>query len=118
MPAPASFDPAPLWHDWRQLCATIGERRAGTEGEARAAAYIADAFRTAGVPAVTVEEFPCTSARSAVALVHEARGDTWPPVEARALVGAPSTPGPVEGDLVWLELPEGARALLPRSLRG
>ncbi len=118
MPSPAPFDPAPIWHDWRQLCETIGERRAGTAGEARAAAYIAGAFRAAGVEAVSLEEFPCTSARSAVALVHEARGAAWHPVEARALVGAPSTPGPVEGDLVWLELPEGARALRPRSLRG
>jgi Zn-dependent M28 family amino/carboxypeptidase len=36
------------------------------------------------------------------------------------LVGSPATPGAatVEGELVWLELPEGARRLRPGSLRG
>ncbi len=102
------------------LCATIGERRAGTTAEARAAGFIAHRFRDAGIENVAIQLFPCTSLRSAKAEVHERRGDDWRTIEARPLVGAPSTPGgrSVTGKLVWLELPEGARTLRPGSLRG
>lgn len=114
------FDSDLLWSDWRVLCATIGERRAGTTAEARAAGYIALRFRDAGIENVAIQLFPCTSLRSAKAEVHERHHRGWRRVDARPLVGAPSTPGgrAVAGPLVWLEMPEGARALRPSSLRG
>jgi hypothetical protein len=114
------FDPELIWNDWRVLCATIGERRAGTTAEARAAGFIALRFRDAGIENVSIQLFPCNSLRSAKAEVHERQHRGWRRVDARPLVGAPSTPGgrAVAGPLVWVEMPEGARTLRPGSLRG
>jgi hypothetical protein len=116
----SGFPPDELGRDWRMLCAKIGERRAGTREEARAADYIAGQFRQAGAAAVSIEPFPCSSLRSARAEVHARHGRGWRPVKAAALVGAPGTPGSrsVTGDLVWLELPENARRIQRGSLRG
>jgi hypothetical protein len=87
--------------DWRILCTEIGERRAGTAEEQRAADFIAERFRTAGGSNVEIEKFPCASLRSATAEVHERTGRSWRAVDARALVGAPGTPGgrAVHGEL-------------------
>lgn len=106
--------------DWRVLCADIGERRAGTAAEQRAADYIARQFAAAGVSEVGIETFPCQSLRAARADVHERRGRTWRRIPAAALVGAPATPGcaAVSGEIAWLELPENAARLQPGSLRG
>lgn len=119
MKNPAPVFPLPaLQRDWTMLAATIGERRAGTAAERRAAAYIADRFAAAGTAAPAIEEFPCQSLRSARAEVHERRGRRWRRIAARPLVGAPGTPGPVRGEIAWLELPENAARLRPGSLRG
>jgi len=114
--APVFSLPA-LARDWTMLAATIGERRAGTAAERRAADYIAARFAAAGTAPV-IEAFPCLSLRSARAEVRERRGRRWPAVAARPLVGAPGTPGPVRGEIAWLELPENAARLRPGSLRG
>jgi len=45
--SPASA--ARLQEDWRHLCRTIGERRAGGSGERRAADFIARRFAAAGL---------------------------------------------------------------------
>jgi Iap family predicted aminopeptidase len=52
--------------------------------------------------------------------VHERTGRSWRAVDARALVGAPGTPGgrAVHGELVWLELPENAHRIRPRAFHG
>lgn len=102
------------------LCETIGERRAGTAREQRAAELIAERFAVAGAARVQLETFPCQSLRAATAEVHERRGRAWRAVEAVPLVGAPGTPGgrPVNGDIAWLEMPENAPRLRPGSLRG
>ncbi len=106
--------------DWRVLCERIGERRAGTPAETQAAEFIAREFRAAGLGDVVLESFPCTSVRQASAEVQVRDGRQWRQVEAEPMVGAPATPGqtPIEGDLVWLELPEQTRRLGPGSLRG
>lgn len=119
-PAPTDFAAQSLLRDWRMLCATIGERRAGSDAEQRAAEYIAGAFSEAGSDEVRIETFPCTHVRRAQAEVHERAGRRWRAVEAAALVGAPPTPGAktVEGDLVWLELPENGRRIKPGGFRG
>lgn len=102
------------------LCDTIGERRAGTDAERRAADYVADRFRAAGMDTVVKEPFPCLSLRRATVDVHVRLGARWQKVDATALVGAPGTPGEraVTGELAWLELPESARRIAPGSLRG
>ncbi len=114
--------PDALLRDWQKLCADIGERRAGTPGERRAADYIAEEWRAAGLASVRLEPFPCTRMAELRAEVHEPapRGRRWKPVEAVPLVGSPSTPGrgPIEGELVWLEMPEAGHRLRPGSLRG
>lgn len=119
-PTSSAFSRGELWRDWRALCEDIGERRAGTEEERRAAEYIAGRFRQAGVERVDIEPFPCTSRRSETVEVHERRGAGWRRVDSASLVGAPGTPGgrAVSGELTWIEMPEGARRLRPGSLRG
>ncbi|MES2694375.1 MAG: M28 family peptidase, partial [Verrucomicrobiota bacterium] len=120
MPSPTLFPSAPLWQDWRALCADIGERRAGTSAERRAAHYIAARFSAAGMRHVSIESFPCMSLRRARVEVHARKGARWQRVDATALVGAPGTPGgrAVTGELVWLELPENGRRIARGSLRG
>jgi aminopeptidase YwaD len=109
-----------LESDWNFLCETLGERLAGTPAEKAAADYIVEQLRAAGVSDARLEPFPCLSLREGRAEVHERRGRTWAPVEAAAVIGAPSTPGraPLEGELAWIELPEQAALLTPDSLRG
>lgn len=108
-----------LERDWSVLCTTIGERRAGTPAEQAAATYIAEEFRKAGIEDTRLETFPCISMRDPAADVFEQRGRRWHRVDATPVVGAPATPGRfVEGDLAWIELPEQAHRLRPRSLRG
>jgi acetylornithine deacetylase/succinyl-diaminopimelate desuccinylase-like protein len=118
-PVPPAFSAAQIDADWQMLCSAIGERRAGSPEEQRAAGYIAECFQAAGISDVKIEPFPCASLRSATTEVHERNGRDWKSVEARALVGAPSTPGgrPVTGEMVWLELPENAARIQPRAFR-
>lgn len=106
--------------DWDVLCREIGERRAGTVGERRAANYIAGQFAAAGLADVHTEEFPCTSLRRFRTAVTVREGSRWRPVPARTLVGVPGTPGgrAVEGEMQWLEMPENASRLKANSLRG
>lgn len=106
--------------DWRMLCETIGERRAGTRAETRAAEYIAREFCTAGLSGIALESFPCTSVKRARAEVYALEERRWRRVKAEPVVGAPATPGakPVEAELIWLDLPEQADRLRPGSLRG
>jgi hypothetical protein len=116
----AVFSTALLSRDWRVLCEKIGERRAGTPGELRAAEFIARRFKRSGLTSVRLETFPCTSLRSAATQVEERRGRAWRQVEAVAIVGAPGTPGgrPVEGEVAWIELPEALERVQPQALRG
>lgn len=120
VPASAAFDAKSLLRDWRMLCERLGERRAGSGAEQQAAAYIAQRFSEAGMDEVRIEPFPCTHVRRADAEVHERSGGGWRRLAATPLVGAPGTPKgrPVEGELVWLELPEQGRRLEPGGLRG
>lgn len=109
-----------LRRDWTILCEGIGERRAGSAGERQAAAYIAEQMTAAGLAGVQIEEFSCTSLRSAETTVQVQRGRRWQTAPSWTLVGAPGTPGgkSVDGPLVWLTLPEGAGRLKRGSLRG
>src|SRR5690606_20536587 len=108
-----------LERDWSVLCTTIGERRAGTPAEQAAATYIAEELRKAGLEDARLETLPCISIRDPAADLFEQRGRRWHRVDATPVVGAPATAGRfVEGDLAWIELPEQAHRLRPRSLRG
>ncbi len=115
-----TIDEAGILADWRVLCDDIGERRAGTTAERRAADHIAARLAAAGCTSVRLETFPCSSLRSARVRVQARVGRRWSAVEAATLVGAPGTPDGnwVEGELAWLELPEGIGRLRPGSLRG
>jgi hypothetical protein len=119
-PSQPPFSSQAITDDWSALCASIGERRAGTAEEARAAEYIAQRFGEAGVTRVNIETFPCKSLRAGEAEVFERNGRIWESIPARPLVGAPGTPGgeAVTGRLEWLELPENAHRLKPDAFRG
>jgi len=114
-----AIEAARILADWRVLCRDIGERRAGTAAERRAERFIAARLAAAGGQ-VRRETFSCVSLRAARVRVQARTGRRWTAVDATALVGAPGTPAGrwVEGELAWLELPEGIGRLRPGSLRG
>ena len=109
-----------LRRDWSVLCETIGERRAGSPAERRAAGFMAERFTALGFSSVGVEEFPCLSLQRGRSRVAAKTGGKWNAVESEVLVGTPGTSGgcAVEGEGVWLELPEQLPALTPGCLRG
>lgn len=104
----------------RRLCSTIGERRAGSDGDHAAADYILEQFRRAGLAEVHGEPFPCTSVLRAQAELAIGAPRRLRRVPARVLAGSPATLGksPVESDLVWVEMPEQAPRLFQPALRG
>jgi hypothetical protein len=102
--------------DWKKLCKEIGERLAGTREEAGAARYILKELRAAGCGNCHFESFPCRSRRSAkVELQVKLKGE-WKSVDCASVTGSGSTKGLVEGDAVWLEMPEQAPLLKPNCL--
>jgi hypothetical protein len=109
-----------LLRDWRVLCEDIGERRAGSSAERRAAEFVARRWAEMGLTSVAIEEFPCRSLVSARSRVQAWSGGRWRAVEAQTLVGAPGTPDgrTVEGEIVWLEMPENRAVLKRGALRG
>jgi hypothetical protein len=118
-PNPAA-DETQLLRDWRVLCEDIGERRAGSAAERRAADFIAGRCAELGLAPVSVEEFACASLKRARSRVQARVGGRWRTVESQTLVGAPGTPGgrACEGEIVWLEMPEDVPQLRRGSLRG
>ena len=109
-----------LLRDWRVLCEDIGERRAGSAAERRAAEFVARRWTELGLAPPVIEAFPCTSLVRARSRVQAWSGGRWRTVEAQTLVGAPGTPDgrPVEGEIVWLEMPENGAVLKRGALRG
>jgi len=124
MPAKLSattmIDPREISADLSALCRDIGERLAGSPAERRAAGHVTARLRAAGLERVTSQEFPCIHLRHARAEVQVPDRRTWRSLPALPIVGAPPTPGgaAVEGELVWLSLPEAQHRLRPGSLRG
>jgi hypothetical protein len=105
---------------WEVLCSRIGERRAGSAGEQAAADYLQAQFRAAGLQNVHAEPFPCTSVVASRAEIRLGERGRLRKVPARVLAGSPSTPGAgaVEGELVWVEMPEQAGRCFTSALRG
>lgn len=105
---------------WNVLCSSIGERRAGSIGDRKAADYILEQFREAGLHEVHAEPFSTVSVvKAEVALAMGTRSKLTR-VEARVLAGSPSTrgKGSIETDLVWIEMPEQANRLMQPGLKG
>lgn len=96
---------------WSMICEQIGIRLAGTEGEERAAQYILEEFEKAGCQNCHLENFPCRSRRRAEVRVEVDVGKGWQEVECAAVTGSSSTDGTVQGEVVWLEMPEHASLL-------
>ena len=112
-------DPDRMRRTWDAMCTDIGERLAGTEAEARAAAAIVAALEQAGCTGSRMESFACRSRRGArVSVEAGMNAGPWHQVEAQAVTGAASTPGVVEGPVAWLEMPEQADRLRSGSLEG
>jgi hypothetical protein len=116
LPAPSKDR---IQQHWSHLCTSIGERRAGSAGDRAAADYILERFRAAGLTGVHEEPFPCVSVVNARADVAIGNGGTLKSVPARVLAGSPATAGsgPVESELVWIEMPEQAERLIQPALR-
>lgn len=114
------ISPERLKQHWSELCQRIGERRAGSAGDYAVSDYVLDQFRRAGLSEVHAETFPCVSVAQARAEVAIGTGQNLKPVEARVLAGSPATPQGrmVEGELVWIEMPEQADRFLRPSLKG
>ena len=110
--------PEQILKHWNELCLKIGERRAGSGGDRAAAQYVLEQFGAAGLARVHGERFSCVSVAHANAEISFAAGGPFQPVPARVLAGSPATQGQVEGDLVWVEMPEQAERLFQRGLQG
>jgi hypothetical protein len=119
-PHPGTASPERIVEHWNHLCAGIGERRAGSNGDRVAGDLILGYFRQLGLSNVHGEEFPCVTVESAEAEISLGKPRGFHTVEARALSGSSSTPGgkALEGELVWIEMPEQAERMLQPSLRG
>jgi peptidase M28-like protein len=111
---------ARITRHWSQLCVRIGERRAGSAGDQAAADYILQQFHGLGLKDVHGEPFSCVSVAAARATIAIGIGGKLQPVPARVLAGSPGIPGgdSVEGELVWVEMPEQAERLIRPELRG
>lgn len=106
---------------WRHLVETIGERRAGGDGEWDASQYIAEQFAAAGLQNVRLEPFECMTLKHARAIVEVRDGGEWKDVPCEVLVGSPSTrppDKPKELELVWVEMPEQVTRLKKGSMKG
>jgi len=117
----APLTPADVLPHWEVLVETIGERRAGSAAEHRAAAYICSEFKRAGADTASLEAFDCNSLLDTRTVVEVLDGDVWRPVTCEVLVGSPSTKpeGRVqELELVWVEMPEQSARLKPGALKG
>ena len=103
----------------RVLCLKIGDRRAGSPGDRRAADYVLGQFEGAGLQ-VHSEAFSCVWVARAEAEIAMGTGRNLRRIPARVLAGSPSTPGSrlIETELVWVEMPEQADRMLQPSLRG
>lgn len=112
--------PARLTAHLQHLCGTIGERRAGSAGDRAAADYVLSVFRQSGVESVHAEPFPCVTVVRAKAELALGKRGRLRAVPARVLAGSPATAavGSLEGELVWIEMPEQAERLIQPSLRG
>ncbi len=95
-------DPARIEAHLRVLCEDIGCRLAGSPNEARAAEYIAAQYRALGLD-TEVQEFPCICWESRQATLRAKRGRRWVEVPIQPNTQSPATPGPIEGELVYLE---------------
>lgn len=115
-----AIDAARIRRDWRVLCSDMGERRAGSEAERRAAAFIGEQLGQAGCVRVREETFPCASLHGASVDLRVLDKGRWIRAQCVPLVGAPGTAGgrSVEADLRWVESPEGVHRLQPGGLRG
>jgi len=117
----ALITPHDLEAPWKMLAGTIGERRAGSSAEHRAAEYVLEEFRRNGADQARLEAFECTSRVEARAHLEVQLNGRWSKVPCEVLVNSPSTQPPhrpVERELAWLEMPEEAARLTPGSLRG
>lgn len=117
----APITPADVLPHWKMLAGTIGERRAGSDSEVRAANYVLDQFRKAGCDEARLEAFPCNSRVSAEAHLEFQVNGAWQRAETEVLVGSPNTKpeGEIrELDLVWVEMPEQSARLTPGSMKG
>jgi hypothetical protein len=112
--------PARIKQHWKVLCRQIGERRAGTRGERLAAAYVANQFTRFHLKAIRTEDFPCTSLHKSSAVFEVCHGSRFKHIPAHVLVGSSSTPGEtcLEGDLLWVEMPEQAARSFDGGVKG
>jgi aminopeptidase YwaD len=101
VPRPVA-DPARLKADLRVLCEDIGCRLAGSPNEARAAEYLAAQYRAIGLD-TEIQPFPCVCWECHEASLQVKRGSRWRDIPLQPNTQSPSTPGAIEGELVYLE---------------
>jgi len=84
------------------LCQSIGNRLAGTEGEAKAAEYMASQFAALGLQ-VEVQEFPSVCWSCEEADLRARVNGRWQAVPVQPNTQSPATDGALEAELVYLE---------------
>lgn len=95
-------DPTRIETDLKVLCESIGCRLAGSPEEAQAAEYIAAQYRALGLQ-TEIQEFPCVTWECREATLAAYRDGRWQDMAIQPNTQSPSSPGPLEADLVYLE---------------
>ena len=119
-------DRSALAREWRVLCDHLGERRAGSAAERRAAEFMAGRFAELGLPRFVAEELPCPSLARARRRLAAQIGGRWqhhsrPDFPANVSVGAVlrlvQAVAPLVQDLAGRRAWPFARALPPAQAR-
>jgi aminopeptidase YwaD len=105
-----------IWKHWKVLCSKIGERRAGSKEEKKAADYLSTQFENLGLQ-VQQESFPCTYLKDFKVDFRVQHKGSYRRVDARCLAGAPGLKGAHEAEIVWVEMPEQAARLFHSNIR-
>jgi hypothetical protein len=112
------ISPSRIWKHWNVLCSKIGERRAGSAAEQKAADYLSTQFEKLKLQ-TRQESFPCTYLKHFNVDFRALHKGAYKKVDARCLAGAPGLKGrqPREAEIVWVEMPEQASRLFNSSIR-
>lgn len=96
-------DPNLIMRHVEHLAVTIGERLAGSAGEAQAADYIQAEMERIGLQNIRRREFDCSWFEVRRAKMQARFGNMWEPVVMDACAHTPCTNGVLEAELVYVE---------------
>jgi len=106
--------------DWHTLCVKIGERRAGSRAEKESGKYILSAMQKIGLSNCKSLSYPINMLAECSSTLQIKKNGKWVTIPSKVMVNSTSTPKNkwIQGEVVWLEMPEQAIQLKKNSLKG